>query len=64
MRGFEKRPLRHEVTGGLKEMNNEDLHNLYCSPCIIRMAYIFLIFIVFVLHGDNAFEYKINCSVN
>jgi hypothetical protein len=30
-------PKRDEVTGGLKKMNNEVVHNLYSSPSIIRM---------------------------
>jgi hypothetical protein len=44
LRVFEKRvlrrifgPKRHEVTGGWKKLHNEELHNLYCSPSIIRM---------------------------
>jgi hypothetical protein len=28
---------RDEVTGGWKTMQNEELHNLYSSPSIIRM---------------------------
>jgi hypothetical protein len=28
---------RHEVTGGLRKLHEEELHNLYCSPNIIRM---------------------------
>jgi hypothetical protein len=27
----------HEVTGGWRKMHNEELHNLYSSPNIIRM---------------------------
>jgi hypothetical protein len=41
---FEKRVLRRifgpkkeEVTGGWRELHNEELHNLYSSPNIIRM---------------------------
>jgi hypothetical protein len=41
---FEKRvlrrifgPKRDEVTGGWRKLHNEDLHNLYSSPSIIRM---------------------------
>jgi hypothetical protein len=30
-------PKRDEVTGDLRELHNEELHNLYCSPNIIRM---------------------------
>jgi hypothetical protein len=30
-------PKRDEVMGGCKKLHNEDLHNLYCSPRIIRM---------------------------
>jgi hypothetical protein len=44
MRVFEKRvmrrkfgPKRDEVRGGWGEVHNEELHNLYSSPCIIRM---------------------------
>jgi hypothetical protein len=29
-------PKRDEVTGGLRQLHNEELHNLYYSP-IIRM---------------------------
>jgi hypothetical protein len=40
---FENRMLRifglkrDEVTGGWKRLHNEELHNLYSSPSIIRM---------------------------
>jgi hypothetical protein len=27
----------HEVTGGWRKLHNEELHNLYCPPGIIRM---------------------------
>jgi hypothetical protein len=44
LRAFEKRvlrgifgPKRDEVRGGWKKLHNEELHNLYCSPSIIRM---------------------------
>jgi hypothetical protein len=44
LRGFEKRmlrrifgPKRDEVTGGCRKLHNEELHNLYSSPSIIRM---------------------------
>jgi hypothetical protein len=30
-------PKREEVTGGLRKLHNEELHNLYSSPRIIRM---------------------------
>jgi hypothetical protein len=30
-------PKRDEVTGGLRKLHNENLHNLYSSPNIIRM---------------------------
>jgi hypothetical protein len=28
---------RDEMTGGWRKLYNEELHNLYCSPSIIRM---------------------------
>jgi hypothetical protein len=28
---------RNEVTGGWRKLHNEELHNLYSSPSIIRM---------------------------
>jgi hypothetical protein len=31
------RPERVEVTGGWRKLRNEELHNLYSSPNIIRM---------------------------
>jgi hypothetical protein len=41
---FENRVLRgifgpkgDEVIGGWRKLQNEELHNLYCSPSIIRM---------------------------
>jgi hypothetical protein len=41
---FENRVLRRifgrksvKVTGGLRKLDNEELHNLYSSPSIIRM---------------------------
>jgi hypothetical protein len=43
LRVFEKRVLRifglkrDEVTGGWRKLHNEELHNLYSSPSIIRM---------------------------
>jgi hypothetical protein len=30
-------PKRGKVTGGWRKLHNEELHNLYCSPSIIRM---------------------------
>jgi hypothetical protein len=30
-------PKRDEVIGGWRKLHNEELHNLYCSPSIIRM---------------------------
>jgi hypothetical protein len=30
-------PKRDEVTGGWRKQHNEELHNLYSSPNIIRM---------------------------
>jgi hypothetical protein len=30
-------PKRDEVTGGWRKLQNEDLHNLYSSPSIIRV---------------------------
>jgi hypothetical protein len=44
LRGFENRvlrrifePRRDEVTGDWRKLRNEELHNLYSSPNIIRM---------------------------
>jgi hypothetical protein len=34
LRMFE--PERDEVTGGWRKFHDEELHNLYSSPCIIR----------------------------
>jgi hypothetical protein len=40
LRVFENRvlrkPKRDEVIGGWRKLHNEELHNLYCSPSIIR----------------------------
>jgi hypothetical protein len=33
----ERGQTRGEVIGGWRKLHNEELHNLYCSPCIIRM---------------------------
>jgi hypothetical protein len=30
-------PKRNEVTGGWRKLHNEELHNLYSSPSIIRI---------------------------
>jgi hypothetical protein len=30
-------PKKEEVIGGWRELHNEELHNLYGSPSIIRM---------------------------
>jgi hypothetical protein len=30
-------PKRNEMTGGWSKLHNEELNNLYSSPCIIRM---------------------------
>jgi hypothetical protein len=30
-------PKRDELTGGCRKLHNEELHNLYSSPSIIRM---------------------------
>jgi hypothetical protein len=30
-------PKRDEVTGGWRKLHNDELHNLYFSPSIIRM---------------------------
>jgi len=30
-------PKREEVAGGWRGLHNEKLHNLYTSPCIIRV---------------------------
>jgi hypothetical protein len=30
-------PKTDEVTGGWRKLHNEELHNLHCSPSIIRM---------------------------
>jgi hypothetical protein len=31
------RPKRNEVIGGWRKLHNEELHNLYSSPSIIRI---------------------------
>jgi hypothetical protein len=30
-------PKRDKVIGGWRKLHNEEFHNLYCSPSIIRM---------------------------
>jgi hypothetical protein len=30
-------PKREEVAGGCRRLHNEELHNLYSLPCIIRV---------------------------
>jgi hypothetical protein len=30
-------PKRYGVTGGWRKLHNEELHNLYSAPCIIRI---------------------------
>jgi hypothetical protein len=30
-------PKREELIGGWRKLHNEELHNLYCSPIIIRI---------------------------
>jgi hypothetical protein len=30
-------PNREEVTGGLKKLHNDHLHNFYSSPSIVRV---------------------------
>jgi hypothetical protein len=30
-------PKRDEVTEGWRKLHNEELHNFYCSPSIVRM---------------------------
>jgi hypothetical protein len=37
-RQFHVGPKRDEVTGGWRKLHNEELHNLYSSPNIIRMV--------------------------
>jgi hypothetical protein len=32
-------PKRKEVAGGWRRLHNEELHNLYASPNIIRVTY-------------------------
>jgi hypothetical protein len=32
------KPKRGDVIGGWRKLHNEELHNLYCSPSIIRMT--------------------------
>jgi len=30
-------PMRDEVTGECRKLHNEELHDLYCSPSIVRV---------------------------
>jgi hypothetical protein len=30
-------PMRENVTGGWKQLHNEEIHNLYSSPNVVRM---------------------------
>jgi hypothetical protein len=32
-------PKREEITGGLRKLHNEEVHNLYFSPNIIRIRW-------------------------
>jgi hypothetical protein len=31
-------PKRDDVTGGWRDLHDEEFHNLYCQPSIIRMS--------------------------
>jgi hypothetical protein len=31
-------PKRDEMIGGWRKLHNEELHNLYCSPSIIKIS--------------------------
>jgi hypothetical protein len=33
-------PRRDEVIGGWRKLHNDELHNLYCSPSIIRIRWV------------------------
>jgi hypothetical protein len=35
------RPERVEVTGGWRGLHNEELHNLYSSPSVIKIINVF-----------------------
>jgi hypothetical protein len=39
-------PKRYEVIGGWRKLRNEELHNLYRSPCMIIMPIIIFIIII------------------
>jgi hypothetical protein len=32
------RPKRNDITGGWRKLHNEELHNLYSSPNVIRIT--------------------------
>jgi hypothetical protein len=34
---FENRVLRDEVTREWRKLHNEELHDMYCSPTIVRV---------------------------
>jgi hypothetical protein len=49
LRVFENRVLRRifgsrrdKVTGGCKKLHNEELHNMYFLPCMIRIVYCYV----------------------
>jgi hypothetical protein len=37
LRVFENRVLRDELSGELRKLHNEELHDLYSSPTIVRV---------------------------
>jgi hypothetical protein len=49
-------PKRDEVTGGWSKLHNEELHNLYSSPSIIRM-------IKFILSEAPLHENTTQCEI-
>jgi hypothetical protein len=38
---------KNEVKGGWRKMHNEELHNLYSSPNMIRMTYVLVALMCF-----------------